>query len=158
MNTSKLKTLIAQGRLQQAFDSLPDTNEFVLLKARFSRLTSDQQMGTISTEHANLESNRIIHALLQMLEKAADDTVIKPLVTPKSTELNNFKQSLLYIIDTQGFAGTPEVFRKIEESAFAYNKSTLAELRTQATQKATQDAPISFLTSIGHFIDTLQTS
>lgn len=107
MNISQLKTLIAQGKLKQAFDLLPDTNEFVLLKARFSRLTSDQQMGTISTEHANLESNRIIHALLQMLEKAADDTVIKPLVTPKSTELNNFKQSLRDIIDTQSFAGTP---------------------------------------------------
>ncbi len=158
MNTSKLKTLIAQGRLQQAFDSLPDTNEFVLLKARFSRLTSDQQMGTISTEHANLESNRIIHALLQMLEKAADDTVIKPLVTPKNTELNNFKQSLRDIIDTQSFAGTPEVFRKIEESAFVYTKSTLAELRNQATQPLTGLAPSTFLVSVHNFIDTLRIS
>lgn len=158
MNISQLKTLIAQGKLKQAFDLLPDTNEFVLLKARFSRLTSEQQMGTISTEHANLESNRIIHALLQMLEKAADDTVIKPLVTPKSTELNNFKQSLRDIIDTQSFAGTPEVFRKIEKSAFAYNKSTLVELRNQATQPLTGLAPSAFLVSVHNFIDTLRIS
>lgn len=71
-------------------------------------------------------------------------------------DLEQFKQSLRQIIKDQAFAGTPEVFRKIEECAFTYNKSTLAELRTQATQKATQDAPANFITSVEHLVDTIR--
>jgi hypothetical protein len=64
---NQLKTLIAQGKLKQALDLLPDTNEFILQKARFSKLEHEERMGIITTSEANLERNRITHALLQML-------------------------------------------------------------------------------------------
>jgi hypothetical protein len=72
---NQLKTLIAQGKLKQALDLLPDTNEFILQKARFSKLEHEERMGIITTSEANLERNRITHALLQML---GDETFSYP--------------------------------------------------------------------------------
>ncbi len=71
-------------------------------------------------------------------------------------DLEQFKQSLRDIIDTQSFAGTPEVFRKIEESAFAYNKSILATLRQKATDTLTQLSSGNFLVGVTHFIDAIR--
>ncbi len=152
MSTNEIKSLIAQGNLKQAIELMPDTDEAILLKARFNKLEYNERMGIISTSDANLERNRITNSLLQMLGKT-EDFDIEP---STNLELNNFKQSLHDIIDTQGFAGTPDVFRKIEESAFAYNKSTLVELRNQGIQSLTILAPANFITSVKLFIDSLR--
>jgi len=82
---NQIKTLIAQGKLKQALDLLPDTNEFILLKARFSKLEREGQIGLITTSEANLESNRITHALLQMLDDDVVTTSPKPEMVNKST-------------------------------------------------------------------------
>lgn len=71
-------------------------------------------------------------------------------------DLEQFKQSLRQIIKDQAFAGTPEVFRKIEESDFFYEKSTLVELRNQGIQPLARLAPDEFKTSVGLFIDSLR--
>ncbi len=75
---SQIKTLIAQGKLKQALDLLPDTTEFISLKARFNRLESKERMGTISESEANLERNRITYALLQTLGDEAEPIVQPP--------------------------------------------------------------------------------
>lgn len=71
-------------------------------------------------------------------------------------ELKTFQTSLRQIIKDQGFAGTPEVFRLIQESRFAYNPATLVTLRGQAAEMLTQLAPAGFLVSVTSFIDSLR--
>ena len=83
---SQIKTLIAQGKLKQALDLLPDTTEFISLKARFNRLESKERMGTISESEANLESNRITHALLQTLGDETEPIVQPPPQPPTPTQ------------------------------------------------------------------------
>ena len=94
-----------------------------------------------------------------------DDTITLPpppdTIEPVKTkvnmdELRTFQTSLRQIIKDQGFAGTPEVFRLIEESRFAYNPATLVTLRGQAAEMLTQLAPAGFLVSVTSFIDSLR--
>lgn len=69
MLANEVKKRIGQGKIKEALNLLPDTNVVVLLKGRFSRLTHDETIGIISRSDANLERNRITHAILEMLPK-----------------------------------------------------------------------------------------
>jgi hypothetical protein len=101
--------LIAQGKLKQALDLLPDTNEFILQKARFSKLEHEERMGIITTSEANLERNRITHALLQML----DDDVVT--TSPKPEMVNKITTDFAAIIKALNDANWADVIDLLDE-------------------------------------------
>lgn len=70
----QIRHLVSAGRIEQAIDRLVQLtaqdehlhNEAIALKARSNKLKREQNMGIISTSDANIESNRITQALLDL--------------------------------------------------------------------------------------------
>ena len=76
-----LRQQIAQGEIQLALDQLenylsasaPDLrNEAILHTARYNRLRRDERKGIITREMAQAEQNRLVNALLELLEEMPD--------------------------------------------------------------------------------------
>ena len=63
---SDIRDLLAEGRIQEALEKLPDTSEAILLKGRYIRNERDKLAGTIPHEAYQMEHNRIVQAVLQL--------------------------------------------------------------------------------------------
>jgi hypothetical protein len=67
--TAQLTDLVGQGKLERAMELLPNnSNDWVLLKARFNRNKSDFAKGILEQSKYALENNKISHALLELLK------------------------------------------------------------------------------------------
>lgn len=69
--------------------------------------------------------------------------------------IDNFKKDLHEIID-RGFEGSLEVFRKVKDCSYSYNKSDFSNLHTEAMQQFTGLNPSNFLVRLGYFIDSIE--
>jgi len=58
--------LIAAGRLREAIDALPDSNDKVIQSSRLKSLQRDEMCGTISFDNANRFRAQITHAVLSL--------------------------------------------------------------------------------------------
>ena len=86
MDTNQIKNLIAQGKLKQALDAMPNTNEIILLMGRLNQLEQAERMSIIAHQDALIERARITDATLQILGN--DDTPNQG-KTPPNTKQNN---------------------------------------------------------------------
>ncbi len=66
-DTHTIKQLITNGNLKEALALLPDTDNFTLLKSRFSENEKAKYLGIISHENYTLEKNHITAALLDLM-------------------------------------------------------------------------------------------
>jgi len=73
-----------------------------------------------------------------------------------NTNLFEFKTELNKILDNKGFVGVIEVFQKIENSEFEYNKSAVSNLRNDAISQLTALSPDNFITRMKIFIDSIK--
>jgi len=64
MDTQRIKRLIAEGKIKQALDLLPDDETGAALKSRYSRNEHGNNMGTLSHSEYTIELNRITLAVL----------------------------------------------------------------------------------------------
>ena len=63
---SDIRDLLAEGRIQEALEKLPDTSEAILLKGRYIRNERDKLACVITHEAYQMEHNRIVQAVLQL--------------------------------------------------------------------------------------------
>jgi len=63
---SDIRDLLAEGRIQEALEKLPDTSEAILLKGRYNSNERDKLAWVITHEAYQMERNRIVQAVLQL--------------------------------------------------------------------------------------------
>ncbi|MBK9462657.1 MAG: caspase family protein [Sphingobacteriales bacterium] len=156
-----------ENRKKDGYVDIHDINAYVLEQVPKEAQKYARQQHPEITRMERVQGRFIVCAydIAKAKGWGQDDTITLPpppdTIEPVKTkvnmdELRTFQTSLRQIIKDQGFAGTPEVFRLIEESRFAYNPATLVTLRGQAAEMLTQLAPAGFLVSVTSFIDSLR--
>lgn len=124
-----IKSLIKIGEIEKALELLEKklkessfSSEFTLLQSRLSSLYKKIRQGTISDENANLESNKIVNSLLEILKKVEQD---KPSIKKlkKAFFLRNLGEliPLVSIIIVLGFFVGFFYLLSILYSTFNYN-------------------------------------
>jgi hypothetical protein len=77
----RARKLISQAKTEQAIKILEEAhkgnernqNQLILLSARFQKLKKDNMLGLMSNSEANIETNRIVSALLEFMQDAEQD-------------------------------------------------------------------------------------
>lgn len=84
----KIQQYIAAGKVEKAFELLPKTQDFILLQGRFKRNKADNMKGIISRSDFEMENNRILYAILDLVDEL-DNEALTPSTdnsTPKTPE------------------------------------------------------------------------
>jgi hypothetical protein len=73
IDKAALKEMISKNRVKKVLDILvktfPDQNDFTLLKSRFSGIERENRIGVISSSAYNMERNKIVIAVLDMIDE-----------------------------------------------------------------------------------------
>ncbi len=76
----EIRQLITRGRIKPALDQLEQRlagtdlqTEITLLQARYHALERERRLGTLSNADANLERNRVVAAILELLDQAEEE-------------------------------------------------------------------------------------
>ncbi len=119
MANEQIQTLISQGKIKEALSRILQTDsEITQLQSRLSTLEQQERMGTISTAEANLERNRIRHALLGWLDlNNTENNFIEPI---KKVVVNSATQKTVLFICSSPSDVTVlnfgDEFKKIEDA------------------------------------------
>jgi len=115
---NKIQQLISQGKTKEALESLPFSNEVILLTSRFNDLEKKVNGNTISSENAGIQRSRIIEAVLSLAGIDASTVPSKP--TQRST-----KDSLTKIMsDYRRYKSLPDT----KEGKYYSNAESLLKL------------------------------
>jgi Caspase domain len=124
--------------------------EFGWLKQKIEITNSTIENSIIgSTVNGNVTIENHFHGVLQ---ENIDNNSNK---STDKTQLKEFKTELKEMINNQGFLCVSDIFVKIEESNFNYDKPTFANLRNQSSEMLTQLAPTNYLVGLKSFIDRI---
>lgn len=115
----QIRQLVTQGKWQEAFKLLPDTNDFAQLHLRFHRNERDNDLGTLNHDNYTSEINRITTDLLRLLDDLEDINTAPPqsnianiiVIGKKNENMTEYINELKQFIDKE----YDEDNRQIEE-------------------------------------------
>ena len=94
---NKIQQLISQGKLKEALEALPFTDESLLLQSRLNRLESQERVGSISSSDAGLERAKIISSSLSLVGINSDSVPTKTTQVDSKSKLLSLSKELARI-------------------------------------------------------------
>ena len=106
MTKPEIIELVSSDNLDLAFKAVQkaknNSNDIILLKSRWNGLKKEMANGTISSENANLNKNRIVNSFLAIVSDLPDDLVVEGIEMPSGSSQghaapNPSKQARVFI-------------------------------------------------------------